>query len=399
MTSIKLFFRESAIPQFPGSLYFRIVHKRKISILNTGVKVLPDEWNKSDSSITGNQSSLLMSTINQIKSRLENIVAILENSNSEYSTRDILDMYHDSEVVTGIISLARSMIEDCRQIGNYSATEHFTTVTNNFQTFLKANLGVDDIPFAKFDSHLMARYEAHLKQYGLCRNTTSSYMRKLRVIYNTAVERKLTTQIYPFKHVYTGVAKTEKRATSLDVLKRLRDLDLNNSFYDKLARDMFLFSFYTRGMSTIDMAYLKKNNLKYGLLTYRRKKTGQNISIRWEPAMQRIVNEYSDRESDFLLPLIKSCGGYEHRQYLSSSHLLNRHLKKIGKLIGLSQPLTMYVARHTWASIAQENEVPVSVISRGMGHDSESTTQIYLASLDRSKIDIANNSIIALLEK
>ncbi|MCM1490138.1 MAG: site-specific integrase [Muribaculum sp.] len=266
MTSIKLFFRESTIPQVPGSLYFRIVHKRKISILNTGVKILPHEWNKSDSSITGNQSSLLMSTINQIKSRLENIVAILENSNAEYSTRDILDMYHDSESITGIISLARSMIKDCRQIGNHSATEHFTTVTNNFQTFLKVNLGVDDIPFDKFDSHLMARYEAHLKQYGLCPNTTSSYMRKLRVIYNTAVERKLTTQIYPFKHVYTGVAKTEKRATSLDVLKRLRDLDLSNSFYDKLARDMFLFSFYTRGMSTIDMAYLKKTISNMGCL-------------------------------------------------------------------------------------------------------------------------------------
>lgn len=399
MTSIKLFFRESSMSQTPGSLYFRIVHRRKIAILNTGVKILPAEWDKSDSTITGIRASQLMMTINQIRSRIENIVAILENRDAEYSTCDIMDMYHDSDAITGIITLARSIIKNCRQISNHSAAEHFTTVTNNFQTFLNTNLGVDDIPFEKFDSQLMGRYEAHLKQYGLCPNTTSSYMRKLRVIYNTAVERKLTTQLYPFKHVYTGVAKTEKRALSLEILRQLRNLQLDNSFYDKLARDMFLFSFYTRGMSTVDMAYLKKTDLKFGLLTYRRKKTGQNISIKWEPAMQKIVDEYADSKSDFLLPLIKPEAGNERRQYLSSSHLLNRHLNHIGKQMGLSQPLTMYVARHTWASIAQQNEIPVAVISQGMGHDSESTTRIYLASLDRRKIDVANNSIIALLEK
>ena len=61
-------------------------------------------------------------------------------------------------------------------------------------------------------------------------------------------------------------------------------------------------------------------------------------------------------------------------------------------------PLTMYVARHSWASAAKAKGIPVSVISEGMGHDSESTTQIYLASLDTSIVDSANSIILNSLK-
>ena len=57
----------------------------------------------------------------------------------------------------------------------------------------------------------------------------------------------------------------------------------------------------------------------------------------------------------------------------------------------------MYVARHSWASVAKSKGVPLSVISEGMGHDSESTTRIYLASLETSVVDRANSLIISSL--
>ena len=77
--------------------------------------------------------------------------------------------------------------------------------------------------------------------------------------------------------------------------------------------------------------------------------------------------------------------------------LVNRNLKAIGKKLGLTLPLTMYVARHSWASIARDEGIPISVISAGMGHDSESTTQIYLASIETQVIDKANKKILKLL--
>ena len=65
-----------------------------------------------------------------------------------------------------------------------------------------------------------------------------------------------------------------KRAISLNDLKRIKGLDLSLKPNLDYARDMFLFCFYTRGMSFIDMAYLKKSDLKNGIITYRKKKDG-----------------------------------------------------------------------------------------------------------------------------
>jgi integrase len=113
--------------------------------------------------------------------------------------------------------------------------------------------------------------------------------------------------------------------------------------------------------------------------------------------MQDIVDKYKSDGSPYLLPLIDHNVGDERPQYLSMSHKINRHLKRIGQQVGISIPLTMYVARHAWASIARSRNIPLSIISEGMGHDSESTTRIYLASLDNSAIDNANSIILGLL--
>jgi len=236
-----------------------------------------------------------------------------------------------------------------------------------------------------------------LKNNGVSPNSSSFYMRNLRAVYNRAVEKGLTSQRFPFKHVYTGVDKTVKRAVSLKVIKRIKEMDFSmNSTFD-FARDMFLFSFYTRGMSFIDMAYLKKKDLANGILSYRRRKTGQQLFIRWEKCMQEIVDKYDNSLSEYLLPIIKPMKGDERTHYQNAMYLINRKLKEIGKMTGVQLPLTMYVARHSWASVAKNKNVPISVISEGMGHDSEMTTQIYLASLDTAVVDRANKMILKSL--
>ncbi|MBR7156996.1 MAG: tyrosine-type recombinase/integrase, partial [Bacteroidales bacterium] len=134
-----------------------------------------------------------------------------------------------------------------------------------------------------------------------------------------------------------------------------------------------------------------------GILSYRRKKTGQQLFIRWESCMEDIVQRYNDKYSQYLLPIIRNEGDDPRRQYMNSLSYTNKKLKRIAELTGLCVPLTMYVARHSWASIAKKNHIPISVISEGMGHDSESTTQIYLASLDTAAIDKANRLILKLI--
>lgn len=224
-------------------------------------------------------------------------------------------------------------------------------------------------------------------------------MRTLRSVYNRAVEDGLTTQNNPFKRVYTGVDKTSKRAIGLKEIKKIKDLDLSNAPTLDFARDIFLFSFYMRGMSFIDIAYLKKKDLSNGFVVYNRRKTGQQMVVKWEKSMEGIANKHPNEYSAFLFPIIINQDGTERKQYLNKMLLVNKYLKEIAKLAGIGIPLTMYVARHSWASIAQSQNIPMKAISLGMGHDNEETTHIYLASIQTSIIDNANNKILNLLDK
>ena len=150
-------------------------------------------------------------------------------------------------------------------------------------------------------------------------------------------------------------------------------------------------------MSFVDMAYLKKKNLQNGVLSYRRQKTGQQLFIRWEKPMQEIVDKYDTSGTPFLLPIIRDMEADNRKQYKCESYRVNQSLKKIGKQLGLTISLTSYVARHSWASIAKSKNIPVATISEAMGHDSEHTTRIYLASLDTTVVDKANSLILKSL--
>ena len=284
----------------------------------------------------------------------------------------------------------QSIIEQKKLMGHIRTAETYEATLRNFSAFLNGK----DIALTEITPDIMQLYEAHLYNRGLLRNTTSFYMRILRAVYNRAVEKDLTTNRNPFKHVYTGVDKTVKRAIPLKAIRQIKNLDLSLQPSLDFARDMFLFSFYTRGMSFVDMAYLKKKDLSNGILSYRRRKTGQQLFIRWEKCMQEIVEKYENPLSEYLLPIIKPMNGDERKQYQNAMYLINRKLKEIGKIVEIKLPLTMYVARHSWASVAKNKNVPISVISEGMGHDSEKTTQIYLASLDTTIVDKANSMIL-----
>lgn len=285
-------------------------------------------------------------------------------------------------------------IRHLQHYGQYGTAETYRATLNSLRRFRQEK----DLRLDRLDAGLIQDYGCYLKEDGLCPNTVSFYLKRLRAVYNRAVDEGLLEDRCPFRKISTASEKTVKRAIPLSSIRKLKELDLAGFPSHQLARDMFLLSFYMRGMSFVDMAHLQKANLKDGILSYRRRKTGQLLSLRWEPCMQQLAEAYaSSSSSPYLLSLLPDTDGDTMRQYHAVQTRINRYLKEVGRSIGLSQPLTMYVARHSWASIARKEGVPVSVISEGMGHDSESTTQIYLASLEASVIDKANHRILSLL--
>lgn len=272
-------------------------------------------------------------------------------------------------------------------------SETYTAALRSFKQF-RENV---DIPLCEITSKLIQLYEAHLKAKGDSPNTTSFYMRILRAVYNRAVEKGVVVNQYPFKKVHTGVAKTVKRALPMEVISQTNQLDLSMNPKLEMARDAFMLSFYFRGMAFVDLCYLKKKDISNGYLDYRRRKTDQQLFIKLEKPMLEIIGKYDNKDSIYLLPFINPVIGNERKQYIKAASTVNRHLKSIGIMLSLPMPIRFYTARHSWASAVKSKHIPVSVISEGMGHDSEKTTQIYLASLDTSEIDEANSLIIGSL--
>ena len=403
MATMKVKFRASSLPTKEGTLFYQVIHKRVARQVNTGYKVYPYEWDAEHTEIVfpsnvGDSRNCYLASLKKVlyeeTKRFKNIITHLERTGEDYTAEKVVRYYLSPSDGEGFILFARGVIRQMEQIGKPRTAERYTTVINSFRRFLR---GKNDIPLNEIDSDLMIRYENFLQACGVCPNTTSYYMRGLRAIYNRAIEKGLTMQRAPFKHVYTGIDKTVKRAVPLNIIRQIRDLDLTLSPATDFARDIFMFSFYTRGMSFIDMAFLKKKNLQNGILSYRRQKTGQQLSIKWEKPMQEIINKYDIYNTPYLLPIIKNINIDTRRQYKNAAHLVNDKLKKLGEKLGLAIPLTTYVARHGWASIAKSKNIPLSIISEAMGHDSEKTTRIYLASLDTSAVDKANKQILNAL--
>ena len=250
----------------------------------------------------------------------------------------------------------------------------------------------------QIDADLVQSFESYLKNVAkTCRNTSSFYLRILRAVYNRAVESGYVIQQHPFKNVYTGIDKTNKRAVSVEVIRSIKHLNQEElSPKQEMARDTFLMCFYLRGISFIDLAHLRKSDIKDGYLHYTRSKTGQRLSVKWEKAMQDIVAKYQHLTtySPYLFPFLVGNERDAFRLYHNAESRIAYHLKKIGVKIGVQGKLTLYVARHSWATVARDRNVSVSVISQALGHDAEKTTQIYLRSIQSSEIDKANAEII-----
>lgn len=407
MTSIKVKFRPSSVTDKEGSIYYQIIHDRKRRTLLSDHHVLRTEWDESRSMVIcaglSDRSEKIWCVRDHIRrdmERLTKIVRRLDKDGQKYTADDVVDEYIRYGKEYSLSRFMERIIMTMHQNGRIRTAETYTVALNSFRKFLSEirrhpiATEKEDIMLDSLNAETMEAYEAWHRKRGVAPNTISFYLRILRAVYNRAVEDEVIEDLHPFRRVYTGVDKTVKRALPIQVIKRIRLLNLSKQPSLDFARDMFVMSFMLRGMSFIDMAYLRKKDLSDGHITYRRRKTGQRLSIEWTSEMQGILDKYPENRSDYLLPIIRNPDTNERYTYRNTGYNINRNLKTIARKIGIDIPLTLYVARHSWALAAKTKGIPISVISEGMEHDSESTTQIYLASLDTAVVDRANSLIL-----
>lgn len=203
--------------------------------------------------------------------------------------------------MTTIYTFAQSAIEEARSAGRYGTANLYSGAINSFRNF------TGDIPltFKEVTAGMIKRYEESLLQKGRSHNTISAYMRMLRSIFNQAYQQGVPDTVPAdelFRFVFTGYEPTAKRAISPALIRRLSQLNLEHSPNLRFSRDLFLLSFYLRGIPFVDLVHLRKTDMKHNTIYYYRRKTRQQLSVYLEPYAAEILRRYADKHSPLSLP-------------------------------------------------------------------------------------------------
>lgn len=372
---------------------------------STDYHVFQNEWDEKAANITIPLNGERVQKLLLIKSAIarelrqrKRTLDRLETSSEELTLNELCEAFSQLPPCKTVFTFLEEQVERQERMQKHGTANTYISTYRRFKEYRQNK----DLFFDELTPDMIEEYEAWLANRNQKPNTIRFYLRTLNTLFCKAANNgMLSEERKLFSHVRLSYATTTKRALSEADILALQNLKLEAGTTLAFARDMFMFSFYMRGMPFVDIAYLKKSNLKNGILTYRRKKTNQPLLVEWEQVHQEIVERYAHQTegSPYMFPIIKQTDGTEYKQYKRVQDKVNRTLKKLGIMIGLKTPLTAYVSRHSWASIARDMNIPIPVISEGMGHQSYKTTQVYLNSIDVSKISEANRTIIQRIRK
>lgn len=296
-----------------------------------------------------------------------------------------------------LIKFMNSVTEEIR-IGGYYGTAHIYRSSLNA---LCAFSNSKELPFTKITPEFLKHYEAHLRQRGCSWNTVSTYLRTLRATYNRAIDKRIAPYVpHLFKHVYTGTRADKKRAldaNDMALLINARREEKVPQLLDK-AQGLFVLMFLLRGLPFVDLAYMHKNDLNENVITYRRRKTGRQLTVTVPPDAMDLLGQYmsTDANSPYLFPILRSKEDSKeaYREYQLALRIFNSQLALLGNVLGIHTNLSTYAARHTWATMAYHCEIHPGIISEAMGHSSITVTETYLKPFRNKKIDEANLRII-----
>ncbi|WP_297900748.1 site-specific integrase [uncultured Parabacteroides sp.] len=285
----------------------------------------------------------------------------------------------------------RLYIRELRADGRFSTAKSYQDALNSFVRFC----GSEEVPYIYLNKENLRRYQGFLLDRGCAWNTVSTYMRRLRCVYNIAVEEGLAPYVpYLFKGIFTGIESKRKKALPRDVLRSLMTVPLSDPRLVK-TRQALCLMFQFCGMAFVDFAHLRKENIRDGVLRYKRQKTGTSMLIEIQSAAWELLRELSSgtgKDSPYLFPYLRGMktGREAHKEYISALAHFNRDLKELAKACGVTSPVTSYTIRHSFATTLKNLDIPIEVISELLGHKSIKTTQIYLKSFSLEKMAAVN---------
>jgi len=382
-------------------LMLRITKSRKRKYISIGTSVKEKFWDFDKNKPKRNcpNKEQIERLIASKTAEYNDLIVEMTTQQREYTAETLVSHFRNRIQCSTVIELYDKLIADFKRNGHLGNARVYQYSRSSLLKFTNMQ-----IPFSDITIMWLRRYEDWLRTNGCGETTVSQLFRTLRSVFNKAIELQLVKRdYYPFDtyKVNKFDTRTKKRAITKEDVRKVISLDLSKGYpSERLARDIFVFSYFGAGINFADIALLKYGNIRDKRVQYVRKKTGKPINFLLTEEMQKIIAQYQQKgqtDEDYIFPILdRHIHKTEQQKYDRTHKVLtntNRWLRKIGERVGIEH-LTTYVARHTYATVLKRSGVNIAIISESLGHSDLSTTQIYLDSFENSQIDEAMKNLL-----
>jgi integrase len=401
MASVSIVLRKTPNKEGKHNLYLRIIKDRKISQSSVGHSILLNDWDVARQIVkkTHPNSAWLNNLIAKKVSEATNKLLEMETNNTDTSAKAIKKAVTASRDGT-FFKQAKLYLDQLKATGKFNQKSADEPRVNRFKKFLKN----EDINFSEISSGLLKNFKAYLiGTFGVTERTAVNHLVVIRTIYNRAVADGITDRKnYPFGKGKTVIKFPDSLKIGLnpEEVKKLEELDL--PFGENHARNLWLVSFYFAGMRVSDVLRLKWSDFQNERLYYSMGKNLKAGSLKVPSKVLEILKQYpkGSNAHDLVFPdlskmpdLTKS---YEVQSYIKTRvRSCNDYLKNIAKKMELSKPLSMHIARHSFAQISADR-IPANVLQRLYRHSDIKTTMGYQSNFINKTTDDALDLVINL---
>ena len=356
----------------------RITVNRTMAQFGCKLSCTPELWNPRESRLNGKSKEAVETNakIEKLLLAVNNAFDNLVSRKVDFDATDVKNHFQGSmETQMTLMKMTDAVCDDIkarigidRAKGTYPGY-HYMRLT--LGEFIESKYKVKDLAFGQLTEQFIHDYQSFAtEEKGYAIDTVRHHLAILKKICRLAYKEGYADRIH-FQH-FTLPKKTETtpRALSRESFEKIRDVEI--PAYRKshiLARDMFLFGCYT-GVCYADVVSITHENLYTDeggalWLKYRRKKNELRASVKLLPEAIALIEKYHSEDRDTLFPLL----------YWSN---LRRHMKALAALAGIKDDLCYHAARHTFATtLCLSQGIPLSTVSKMLGHKQITTTQIY----------------------
>lgn len=369
-----------------------VFHNKQIMIA-TQLSASEKEWNGNEYSVRAQNYKPRNIVARGIINKAETVIFTLEQQEKLKSTTDKALKKLIEDAISSKVENQKTFLyyldEFVSKKTNQGTKSIYTTTRNKIEEY------DSHCTFESMDKSWLENFEAWMAKT-MKVNAYAIHLRNIRTVFNYAIDEEYTT-LYPFRRFSIKKEETRKRSLTAEQLRLLRDYPCEE--YQIRYRDMFMLMFYLIGVNAADLFNAKHSALVNGRFEYKRAKTGKLYSIKVEPEAQAIIEKYKGK--DYLLNIMDDYGNYKdflHRMGIGLKQIGETERKGLGGKKSrnpLFPDLSSYWARHTWATVAAELDVPKEVIAHALGHSwaNSTTTDIYIR-FDMKKVDEANRKVI-----